>query len=218
MHTEEQMDFVLEAIDTSIACIETDVALHIDDVAELCSLLGKDASGFNPKLIHDLDHSDVERLKARYGLKFDPGRYPVRIRLASRMDSLPYKVHTNRELFLMLRGTKPLAVFFDVCSDRSDFGVIFEERLFDPYVAEGRFIKRVQQGIRIRGSDREFCRVLYALVGEEWRVDAYILMKRVAERTGWNEALERMEGSLLGYEDWQNDVFIERFFGTNMRG
>jgi hypothetical protein len=210
------VDFVLEAVDTSTECVEIDVVLHIDNVEELCSLLGRDASDFNPKLIHNVDRSDVERLTVRYELKFDPGRYPVRIRPSNRMDSLPYKVHTNRELSLMLKGSKPLAVFFDVCSGGSE--VSFEEQWFEPYVAAGRFIKRVQRGVRIKGSDWEHCRVLFAQPGEEWRIDAYLLMKKVAEHSGWNEALERMEGSLLGYEDWQNDVFIERFYRTKAEG
>jgi hypothetical protein len=32
--------------------------------------------------------------------------------------------------------------------------------------------------------------------------------RRTAEKAGWNEGLERTEGSLLGYADWQNDVHI----------
>jgi hypothetical protein len=50
--------------------------------------------------------------------------------------------------------------------------------------------------------------VLYALRSEEWRIDAYILLKLTAEVSGWNQALERMEGTLLGYEEWQNNAYI----------
>lgn len=28
-------------------------------------------------------------------------------------------------------------------------------------------------------------------------------------KTGWTDALEREEGTLLGYEDWQNDIHME---------
>ena len=216
MGGKELMNLVIEAVDTATQCVEVDAVFHVDNVQELCHVLETDAAGFNPKLIYDLDSSDVQRLKVRYGLKFDPEGYPVRLRSASRMDSLPYKVHTNRELSLMLIGTKPLAVFLEACSGGADSGVIVEEQLFEPYVTAGRFIKRVQHGIRIKGMDQEFRRVLYAQVGEEWRIDAYILMKKVAERSGWSEAFERMEGSLLGYEDWQNDVFIEMFYGASV--
>jgi hypothetical protein len=54
-------------------------------------------------------------------------------------------------------------------------------------------------------------RVLYALRGEEWRIDAYILMRKTADKSGWNEGFERLEGSLLGYLDWQNDFHIEQY-------
>lgn len=37
-------------------------------------------------------------------------------------------------------------------------------------------------------------------------------MLAIAEKTGWNETLERMQGSLLGYSDVQNDLHIARHF------
>jgi hypothetical protein len=30
-------------------------------------------------------------------------------------------------------------------------------------------------------------------------------------KAGWSEGLERLEGSLLGYEEWQTDLHLERF-------
>ncbi|MCC6778157.1 MAG: hypothetical protein IT537_16220 [Hyphomicrobiales bacterium] len=51
--------------------------------------------------------------------------------------------------------------------------------------------------------------VLYALKHEEWRIDAFILLQETAARVGWSEGFERMLGSLLGYEEWQNEAFIE---------
>jgi hypothetical protein len=55
-------------------------------------------------------------------------------------------------------------------------------------------------------------RVLYALPGEQWRIDAYLLLWKTAKEAGWNEGFERMEGSLLGYEDWENDFHIEQHY------
>ena len=55
-------------------------------------------------------------------------------------------------------------------------------------------------------------RVLYALPSQQWRIDAYLLLYETAEKSGWNEDLERMEGTLLGYEGWQNELNIERKF------
>ena len=54
-------------------------------------------------------------------------------------------------------------------------------------------------------------RVLYALSHEAWRIEAYLLLWATAEKSGWNAGFERMEGSLLGYEDWQDDIHIARW-------
>ena len=128
----------------------------------------------------------------------------------------PYLVHTGFELALMLEGRKPLAVFSDTdpCEWLDDL-----MRRFDPFVAEGRFVRReVTSSVpkpwraSLDGGSvaEERTRQVYvALRGEEWRMDAFILLRQVAERSGWNEALERFEGSLLGYEDWQNDWWLE---------
>ena len=31
-------------------------------------------------------------------------------------------------------------------------------------------------------------------------------------KSGWSVWFERVQGSLLGYENWQNDIFIERIY------
>ena len=57
--------------------------------------------------------------------------------LSSLLRSLPYLVHTNRELGLMLAGEKPMASFVD---GRGCFPEVVERylRLFDRHVAERR--------------------------------------------------------------------------------
>ena len=52
-------------------------------------------------------------------------------------------------------------------------------------------------------------RVLYALPEESWRINAYILLLKTSKKSGWSEGFERMEGSLLGYTDEQNDAYLE---------
>ena len=42
----------------------------------------------------------------------------------------------------------------------------------------------------------------------EWRIDAYLLLHQTAIKTGWREGFERMEGSFLGYKEWQNDAIL----------
>ena len=56
-------------------------------------------------------------------------------------DSKDNQVHTNRELALMLSGSKPLAAFVDVHpSVDGAFGI--PEREFEPHIASGLIVKR----------------------------------------------------------------------------
>ena len=57
-------------------------------------------------------------------------------------------------------------------------------------------------------------RIHYAIAGEEWRIEAYKTLWRLAEKYGrWDETLERMEGYLLGYET-DIDPFVDRDDGS----
>jgi hypothetical protein len=52
--------------------------------------------------------------------------------------------------------------------------------------------------------------VYYTPKGEEWRIPAYKLIWEASGKSGgWNEHFERLEGMLYGYEDWQNDWWID---------
>ena len=102
-----------------------------------------------------------------------------------------------------------------------DNPVIILEREFEPHVAAGFIVKRehleppAANAPVVKGQRIGIRRVLYALRGEKWRIDAYLLLWKTAEKSGWNEGferLERMEGSLLGYEDWQNDFHIKHHY------
>jgi hypothetical protein len=121
----------------------------------------------------------------------------------------PYVIHTNRELELMLQGTKPLAAFSEVFELSYDEEII-PEQAFAPHIAQGTIIKR--ELIFIGPLNKKSRRVLYALPSEVWRIDAYLLMWEVAKKTGWNESLERIEGRLLGYAEWECDFQIEHYF------
>jgi hypothetical protein len=97
------------------------------------------------------------------------------------------------------------------------------EREFEPHVASGLIVKRevieppAADARPIKGQRRGSRRVLYALRGEEWRINAYLLLQKTASKSGWNEGFERMEGSLLGYEDWQNDFHIDEQRARNSK-
>lgn len=122
--------------------------------------------------------------------------------------ALPYLVHTNRELGLMLRGIKPLAVFGWV--EGSEIGSVQRYlRMFDRHVALGSFVRHERVRPVPQLPHLLYVRIFYALPGQEWRVEAYEELLRSPGR--WTAARERRLGELLGYEDWQNDVHLEGF-------
>jgi len=113
----------------------------------------------------------------------------------------------------MLEGRKSLVVFHDAYP--AEWLSETLER-FEPFVRSGRLVRRMIDTPFTKAERARFLnfqgwrRVFFSLPAEEWRIDAFLLLSKVSAKTGWNEALERMEGSLLGYEDWQNDWWIER--------
>src|SRR5712664_1178234 len=103
--------FVLEAIDPMTECPTSDVAFDVDDIDELCRIAGIGTAGFDSGAEYELQQCDLGQLKSRYKIAFEPGFLAVRLRSWLPLDDLPYRVHTGRELALMLEGRKPLAYF-----------------------------------------------------------------------------------------------------------
>lgn len=206
--------FVLQALDPVTDCPVLEARFDVPDLEALRAVLGSMAED-DPDLgvCYHLDLDEVRAMTGAFGVAFDPGGRDVMLVPWHTIREAPYLVHTGFELALMLEGRKPLAIFSDTdpCEWLDDL-----MRRFDPFVEEGRFVRRkvtlamTEPWVAPDGTvvDR-FQQVYVALRGEEWRIDAFILLRDVMERAGWNEALERFEGSLLGYEDWQNDWWIE---------
>jgi hypothetical protein len=206
--------YVLEAIDPATASIAHEVSFETKDTDELCSVLGIPAKGFQAHASYPLDASAISKLKSHHNLQFESEGFEVWLRPHHPNDDLPYKVHTGRELAMMLAGTKPLAAFYENYPRPHDVPVI-PEKEFEPYVKSGRFVKREilekpgPNSPLINGQRIGLRRVIYATPAEQWRIDAYLNLWETAKRTGWTEQLEREEGTLLGYEDWQNDVHMQ---------
>jgi hypothetical protein len=78
---------------------------------------------------------------------------------------------------------------------------LLSESLLSRCVGQIQRITRTIRGIR---------HVFYAKSTVAWRIDAYIMMMAAAAKAGWSEGFERLEGSLLGYEEWQTDLHLER--------
>ena len=114
-----------------------------------------------------------------------------------------------------MRRGKPLAHFSDAYPAEPD-EEIFPEQAFAPYVDTGRFVRREfveplrepppKEHPHVRGIRH----LLYARASEAWRIDAYIMMMAAADKAGWSEGFERLQRSLLGYEEWQTDVHLDR--------
>jgi hypothetical protein len=126
--------------------------------------------------------------------------------------SLPYLVHTNRELGLMLKGEKPLASFVDVKDCFPDV-VRRYHRMFDRHVAEGRMARL--EHFSDENADQPYIshRILFALPGEEWRMQAMLDLMSGTEP--WTEKHERRQGELLGYKDWMNDHWLDSIYGKS---
>ena len=107
----------------------------------------------------------------------------------------------------MLRGVKPLAVFSYSEGFEVDF-LLRYLRLFDRHVGEGRLNRRERLTALPGSLNTLHHHLFYTLPGEDWRVDAVIDLLRLDGP--WSEERERTYGSLLGYEDWQNDVWLSR--------
>jgi hypothetical protein len=208
--------FYLKATDSAIASIVLEARFEVKDRSELRLLLDMPDDELTDDTIYDLQPSLVAKIVSNYGLSFEPGSMPVELHPWHPIDDRPYTIHTNRELLLMLAGTKPLAVFSDDYPCLHGHYII-PEREFEPHLASGLIVKREQiippqpDDPVLNGPRIGQRRVLYALKGEEWRIDAYILLWETADKSGWNAGFERMEGSLLGYEDWQNDFHMREW-------
>ena len=106
--------------------------------------------------------------------------------------------HEDRELELMLAGTKPLAMFTEVVPPSFEF----PEAEFAPYVATGEII-RYEEIYRNPRSEFATRIVYFALAGEEWRIDALHAINDAifSGRRATTEQDDIETGRLLGYSD-----------------
>lgn len=112
--------------------------------------------------------------------------------------------HNDRELELMLAGTKPMAMF----SDAVHVSSYFPEADFAPYVAAGKII-RIEEIIPASPYDARY--LFFALPGEEWRIEEALIMCRnlwAGTVKNHDEDSRRM-GELLGYSRGEIEEFIE---------
>ena len=114
--------------------------------------------------------------------------------------------HNDRELELMLAGTKPMAMFSDALHV-SDY---FPDADFAPHVTAGTII-RVEEIIPRPPFEMRY--LFFALPGEEWRIEEALIMSRnlCAGTVKVHEADSARMGELLGYAPEDIEGFLERF-------
>lgn len=196
---------VAEAYDRETDSIIQTYNFDVHDIAGLCHAL--DVETFESWASYELNKTDIETLNSGYGLGIHhDGR--VTLRMRGEVDEHPYLLHTNRELLLMLQGRKPLSVFTDDAPSTGSSSQFFPEGKFDAYVAAAKIVK-YEYAEPIDNGPPRVRWVFYALPEEAWRIKAYVLLFETSKRSGWNEGFERMQGSLLGYSEQENDINIE---------
>lgn len=204
--------FFLQVIDPRYGCPILEAMFITSDLANLHALLGSTTEG-DPDLrsTYWLDEADLTALEQRYGIAIANENREVTLSRWHSLRAVPYLVHTNYELFLLLEGRKKFA---RMGGEYPPYQHGYEE-LFDTYVEKGLLHKEVE----LRPFPKQFTNrfgfcfegirdLYYTPKGEEWRIRAWKMLWAASEKTGWNETCECVLGMLFGYEDWQIDWWI----------
>lgn len=209
--------FILSAFDREQWCPVLQVRFAVDDLQALRAILGE-AAADDPDLgvnrWYDLSREELDAVSARFAAALDLGglqapRIDVFLEREDQRPDPPYLIHTGYELPLLLDGRKKLARMSHEYPPDSFWG----EEAFEKWVAAGVLHREevrepFDEPVRDWLGSRT---VYYTPKGEEWRIPAMKLLFAAFGRSpAWNEHFERLEGMLFGYEDWQNDWWIER--------
>jgi len=208
----DALAFILEAIDEHLLspCLAT--RFRTADLAKLKSTLAIDDDD-DPSFdkVYSLSPREALALCNAFSLEFDCGsREVVLFKDCVRWSRSPYLFHTGYELPLLLDGRKKLAFFTFDSDDDASFDSRLKER-FDRFVAAGLLHAEEDLHVPPNSLGRRVGNIYYVAKGEEWRIPAFKLLRRTAGAAdGWNETFERLEGTLMGYEDSQNDWWLEQ--------
>lgn len=188
---------VIESIDPATQSWLEKKRFDVPDLDALRLALGLDEIELNR--VYEMSPEDMAHIEQAYGVAFDDKSLEAILVVDHGTVHATYDEqasHTGRELLLMLAGKKPFAHFHRF--DRPEEDGIVPEEYFEPHVREGRIV-RIDEIVEITrlGASRK---IYYALPGEEWRIEAFKTLWRLAGRHGWNDGFEKMEGYLLGYE------------------
>jgi len=211
--TKQPRRFILEAIDADLGYPAFEALFVVARPEELRAILGE-AAAEDPDLnwVYTLEPEELLAISRKFEVPFDPQGRTTRLYQWTHAREVPYLIHTGYELALLLEGRKQFArMSYEYPPERHP-----EEERFDRYVTQGVLHKEVELepfARPIRGKfGQTFEGVRYAYYtrkGEEWRIAAWKLVSKASAKAGWNESFERLEGMLFGYEEWENDWWIE---------
>jgi hypothetical protein len=213
--SEAQSYFLLEVFDRELWCPVFQTRFVIPDLDLVRTLLGAACDDDQDlRRRYFLDEKEIVAIASAFGVGFDVSGLDGAEQdfLFYRWHSIlaaPYLVHTGYELPLLLDGRKKLAKMGDFYPPMEFYG----EHRFDHWVAVGLLHKEeVLEPFPGGKKPRGFLglrTVYYTPKGEEWRIPAMKLIWESAQKSGgWNQHHQRLEGMLFGYEDWQNDWWI----------
>lgn len=114
----------------------------------------------------------------------------------------------------MLAGRKPMAMFYAGVEELPREELIPEEA-FAPHVAAGKVSRHAIEVVATipTGKSAAVRYVLFAVIGEEWRIHAHVVLTRALYAGGgWNETCERVQGALLGYTEQEINEHCSRTF------
>lgn len=203
---------VLELIDS-----ETGSVAETIDLGASNEFVDSTAQALKRNFEIELDEDATEKFMRERGLSSI--RAKARVRRKVKADELLNPNHTGRELLMMLRGGKPLAVFGSLDVEEMGDSVLMGQH-FSRFVEKG-VIKSFRRSIRLKrtgpdGRPHTANYLLFTALGEEWRVDAYILLMKFMDEIGWCEHLEQLEGMLLGYTANENAAHLLAWSGRSL--
>lgn len=205
------MRVTIDLIEEVHNCIVGRFVFQISSVKEIENLINIDFEedntiGYDYDLNYDAVSKIMDNFKISNNALFNSGI----IRRNIETDNFSYFVHTGGELCLMLKKLKPFSYFSFFDKDINEYKDIMNK--FSPYVSSGDFFNYNFElhvdGLRVRY-------LTFSLPDESWRGPALELLKKSGLKSGWSAGMERMEGSLLGYSDYENDEYLNFIFKNN---
>ena len=190
--------FVLRKLDDATGGFLEQAIFSTEEFADLIKLLEVDSLRLGMRF--HLDQQKFRQIADLFSVQIGRDAAHGELTFVSDGFELKPQTHTGRELLLMLEGSKPFAAFVDTYPSVSSDEII-PESYFGPHVESGTILKfeHIQEPNETIGRSLRY--VMYAVPGEEWRVNAYLMLWKLTHKYGWSKGFERIEGYLLGYED-----------------